>query len=322
MFNPLAHFGVDSKVLSELNGKVPKVDTRTMLLDGDGCCYTAAANVVRETTAVKRLKEAILTHMYRASCDNAVVHLTPSGCFKNGRHLLNTAKPYQANRAGTKNKPRHLEYLRSQAVADIIMHDCPEIKIYLHWDIEADDALVIDHYKHPDWILVSPDKDLLLSPYPQYIVDDGKIEALVEGDTFGWIDRKHWFTPRGVATSKMVGKGTKFFMAQLLMGDTADNVKGINRLHGKLCGEVTTYEVLKDITTADEAANFTIEAYQACKQNVVAEAEAMWLLRDRRDSGYKFLSSLDLTPLNREYLDECFNGDWKLNIEDSYHDNI
>ena len=312
MFNPLEHFGVSSKVISDLGGKAPNLGGKVLLLDGDGCCYSAASQAAREATAIKRFQEEIFTEMYRAGCSSAVVHLTPSGCFKNGRHLLNTVKPYQANRQDSKNKPKHLELLRSQYVADKIMDTFPEITVHLHYDIEADDALIIDHYKNPDWVLVSPDKDLLMSPYVQYIVDEGRSEVLMQGDTFGWISRKDWIREgSGVKASKLIGKGTKFFLAQMLMGDTADNVQGILKLNGKACGLVGAYEALNPIVDSHEAVNFVIEAYREIQQNIIAEAEAMWLLRNRRDSSYKFFKEHELTPLNLEFLDECYNSNWK-----------
>lgn len=317
----LSMYGLDSKALDSLNIYKPAASTgNILLLDGDGACYESSAGVVRASTALARLERAILTTMCLAKCDTARVHLTPSGCAKNGRGLLLGAKKYQDNRSN-KNKPVHLEYLRSPVVLEYF-DKYPEIEIILNYKVEADDGLMIDHHYFSNGVLVSPDKDLNISPYRDYCMEDGKFRTLPEGDTFGWIDRKYWNTPTGKASSKMVGKGTKFFWAQMLMGDTADNVKGIIKYHGKLCGESLTYDVLNPVTDESEAANVVIGAYKAIDQNPIPEAEAMWLLRSVTDNSYKYISSLELTPSNRDYLDECYyERKWRLDENDlEYND--
>lgn len=301
----LSHLGITPQVLAEVNQYKSAVKGQLLLLDGDGDCYNAASQAAREPTALKRFKEAIYTQMFLANCDQAFVHLTPKGCLKNNRGLLNTVKPYQENRVGIKGKPKHLDYLRSQGVADIINEECHDITVMLHFDIEADDALMIDHYRHENSILISPDKDLLISPYAQYIMDEGKVITLPEGDRYGWIDRKQWITEGGNPASKVIGKGTRFFLTQMLMGDTADNVKGIIKLNGKPCGEAAAYVALKDMPDEHEAVNFVLDGYREIKQNPIPEAEALWLLRKRGDSGLQYLREHELTLLNKEFLDEC-----------------
>lgn len=312
----LSHLGLTPQVLGEVDQLKPTVKGGLLLLDGDGFCYTAAANAAKEMTAFNRLKEAIYTQMFLTGCDKAYVHLTPKGCAKNNRDLLNTVKPYQMNRVGIKGKPKHLDFLRSEWVAEEINNTCPEITMFLNWDIEADDALMIDHYRNENAILVSPDKDLLISPFAQYIESDGKVITLPEGDHFGWIDRKHWVTEGGKKSSKMIGKGKKFFLAQMLMGDAADHVQGIIKLNGKSCGEAGAYEALAPITNEAEAVNFVLDGYRAIKQNPIPEAEAMFLLRHRGDSGLQYLREHELTPLNEEFLDECAELPLYKSIED------
>lgn len=311
----LSYLGLDSKVMAEMDAFKIQDSGSLLLLDGDGYCYEAAANAVKATTAMNRFERAIYEVMFLAGCSKAHVHLTPKGCFKNGRHLLLTQKPYQENRSD-KNKPIHLDYLRGQASIDHFENH-PDIKIIMNYDIEADDGLMIDHFLIPDAILSSPDKDLNITPFKSYSKEEGKHLTLAQGDTFGWIDRKHWFTPSAKPASKMIGKGSKFFLAQLLMGDTADNVKGIIKLNGKACGEAGTYEALNPIKDVDEAVNFVIDAYKQINQNIIPEAEAMWLLRNRQDNAFKFLSEHNLTDSNLNYLNECFyDRKWKLDTSE------
>lgn len=318
----LSFLGLNAQTLSEHALYKPQATGKVLLLDGDGYCYEAAANAAKQTTAMSRFEREILGVMLMAGCETARVHLTPSGCLKNGRGLLLGAKPYQANRSN-KKKPAHLEYLRSPA-STAYFENHPHIQIILNYKIEADDALMIDHYHYHNGILVSPDKDLNITPFQSYIVEEAKHVTLPQGDRYGWIDRKHWLTTGGKPASKMVGKGTKFFLAQLLMGDTADNVKGILKLNGKLCGEGATHEFLMPITDEHEAVNLIIEAYKKIDQNIIPEAEAMWLLRNPTDSAYKYLSEHDLTDSNLNYLNECYyERKWKLDEDDlEYNDEL
>lgn len=307
----LESLGITSEVLSTTNMYVPEgSDDRVLLYDGDAACYVHTAGVARITTAQNRLEKDILTMMYLAKCSSARVHLTPKGCLKNNRHLLLGVNGYQAQR-GKSKKPALLEKLRDGA--PLYFQDHPDIQVFGHYDIEADDALMIDHYAMSNGVLVSADKDLLISPKEQYMMDTGKFISLPAGDRFGWIGVKEWMTQSGKAKSKVIGKGTKFFLAQMLMGDSADNVKGILKYNGKLCGQVGTLAALEHITCENEAVNAVLDGYREIDQNPVPEAEAMWLLRHREDNSYKYFTENELTSENKAFLDDCwFNRRWKM----------
>lgn len=316
MTDLLKRFRVDPRALStNTSVRIPKSATgRILLYDGDGACYQHTNGVAKIETALRRFHEDIETHMYLAKCSTARVHLTPRGCYKNGRHLLNTVKPYQANRNG-KQKPPLLEVLRAQA--EQYFKDHPTIEILAHHDIEADDGLMIDAYSLKNTVMISADKDLRINPFESYDVEEGRHLVLPNGDTFGWIDRKFWSTPSGKASSKMIGKGKKFFWAQMLMGDTADNVQGILKYNGKLCGEAGAYDILRTIDAPDEAANTVIDGYRAINQNVIAEGNAMFLLRNRDDCVYRFFKEHTLSPANAQFVEDCYNSDWRLPADET-----
>lgn len=113
----------------------------------------------------------------------------------------------------------------------------------------------------------------------------------------------------------MIGKGTKFYWAQMLMGDAADNVQGILKLNGKLCGEAGAYLALDCIRDEHECANLVIDGYRAIGQNVIAEAEAMWLIRNREDSAYRYIAHLDLSPQNRQFVEDTNATAWRTEDE-------
>lgn len=283
---------------------------RTLIMDGDAAAYKASAGAAKLETAIRRFTTQIYEAMYLTKATQARVHITPKGCWKNGRHLLKGVKPYQGNRTN-KEKPPLLEPLRE--AAESAFADFEDIVVIPNRKWEADDGIMIDAYTIEDAVVWSEDKDLNIVPCTKYDIKTGKFDVIT--DRYGWI--KEDYTPSG--TLKIKGHGTKFFWAQMLMGDTADHVQGILKYEGKKCGARGAINALEFIESEDHAANLVINAYREIAQNPLPEAEALWLLRVPDDSALAYMWSLDLTERNREYLVECSNQDWK-EVEDENHD--
>lgn len=302
----LSKFGLRQDNLPDTFGGF--VPGRVVIIDGDAACYKVTQKCAKLKTAQQRLTTAIYEIMFLTKADRARVHLTPKGCFKNGRHLLLGAKPYQANRIGTP-KPPQLEMLRSTATSLFSNHD--KVEVFAHFDIEADDAVMMDAYAEPNAIVWSEDKDLNIVPCAKYDIGTGIIDRLDAGDRFGWIKLK-----TDLSTPKIIGHGTKFFWAQMLCGDTADNVKGILTLDGKTCGAVSAYEATEWVTSEPHMANLVINQYREIGQNPLPEAEALWLLRCRGDSAIGYIWSLELTERNKAFILDCYNRPYKLTQEE------
>lgn len=268
------------------------VKGRTLILDCDFPAYQAAATVKKLSTALTRFQTLVETERFVTSADTVEVHLTPRGCSKCLRYDYPTVKPYQGNREG-KVKPPLLEPLRS-AVAQ---HEWPDHWSVFSWyDREADDGMMMSSMRHGDsGVVLSGDKDLCITPNPYWITDEGRLDIIE--DRFGWIKGKEL-----TSSFKVVGHGTKFFWAQMLMGDPADNVKGINRWYGSLAGPVKAMEVLGGITNEDEAANLVLRGYADIGQDFLAEAQCLWLRRSNEDCAYQYLSELDLDADLRQWL--------------------
>ena len=101
-----------------------------------------------------------------------------------------------------------------------------------------------------------------------------------------------------------------FFWGQLLAGDTADNIRGIQKLDGKLCGIDGAYNALKDCTTINDAANIVLDGYRKINQNVIAEGWLLWLTRWENDNVINYLPELDLSPANKDFVIDCSMRDW------------
>lgn len=274
---------------------------RILLLDADGPAYVASCTAKTLDTAIRRFIKLALTQMFLTNSEHGKLYLTASGCVKAYRDCYPTVKPYQGNRSG-KAKPPLLEPLRC-AIARIAAEGGaglpPELSVELHHYWEADDAMIMDaHAQGPLGLVESADKDLRLTPGPYLEQETGVIDII--SDRYGWISEA--YTPAGKL--KIKGHGTKFFLAQMLMGDKADNVVGLSKLDGKAVGERGTLNFLEPVLDENEAIDAILRAYIRNGQNALAEAECLWLRRDQHDSAYKYFMEADLDPRIRNWLTE------------------
>lgn len=286
--------GVDLSMLPE-QLVAPVVSDKVLLLDGDFAVYKAAATVKRLDTAIRRFYQLVLEEMFYANVKECLVYLTPSNCAKCGRYLLPTVRPYQAQRTARPELPLK-QPLKQHLLSNPNEYSQHGIEVLGSYEYEADDLIVMDSYRFRERCIISSgDKDLRLSPYARLEMPAGTILPAVP-DSFGYIewDESHSFP--------IVGQGTKFFFAQLLAGDAADNIKGILTLNGKPCGSTKAFEVINPIASAEEAAERVVGAYAAIGQDVLAEGEALWLRRHEQDSAYEYLMSLVTTPEYRSWL--------------------
>lgn len=280
-----------------------------LIMDGDAACYEASSKYVKLDTAVRCVHMKILEAMFLTNCKHARVHITPAGCKKAGRGNLIGVKPYQGNRKD-KEKPPLLEALR-QNIQGLLKDK--NIEVFAHYDIEADDAVVIDSYTYGDrGIVWSPDKDLRMVINPLYDIDTGRV-LRIDGRLGDIILAS---TSSGLRHPR--GQGLKFFWWQMLMGDTADNVRGLDKFEGKNIGMVKAYEILKPIEDETQVAITVLNMYREIDQNPFPEAYALWLLRSPADSFSEYLKELvpSMPESLVEWLRACYKRKWRKDEED------
>jgi hypothetical protein len=200
-----------------------QVKGRTVHIDADFLAYQVTAEKANGTDE-KTFDEmqhnaevAVQTLRDLAAAEFVHLHLTPSTSDKGGRFRIALQKEYQGNRVD-KPKPRYLGIMREWLA-----------KRYtgtLHQFCEADDGMSSSQYKaiadgnHNLSIIASKDKDLAMVPGLHLDWDSG---AIVDcPDPFG-----HVYLDASKSTKKIKGFGWKFFWAQMLVGDTADNIQGL-----------------------------------------------------------------------------------------------
>ena len=270
---------------------------RVLILDGDGPAYVAAATVARLDTAIRRFQLSVLETMYMCGAESALVHFTASGGSKGNRYRMVGVKPYQGNR-DNKEKPSLLEPLREAMSLEENM--TPDMRCWLHTDIEADDAMMHDAYQFRErGVIVSDDKDLRCTPWLYYDKDTGTVRgAVTDGVGELWVKK----TAGG---TKLLGHGPVFFWAQLLMGDTADNVAGLVRdAANKQVGPVYTHKALAPLLQhgIDAVANAVIEKYAAVGQNPWPEAWCLHIQRSRGDTVMAYFNTIKWSQQNAAFL--------------------
>ena len=301
--------GIDLDALpNQFKDSVPG---RTLIIDGDGPAYAAAATVKRLDTALRKFQQEVLKRMFLTGASDCRIHLTAHNSDKYGRFRVKAAKVYQGNRKN-KAKPALLEPLRELVADNSTWLD--EYSVCMHRELEADDGMIQDAYRLGDnGVICSEDKDLRMTPFPYYAIEKGQVQ---KGQPEGWISLQH--TPSGVP--KLVGQGPMFFWAQMLMGDSADNVQGIQKLNGELCGPVGTYGALMDVTKLNDAANLVLDGYRKINQNAIAEGWLLWLTRWHKDNVIEYMRSLELSGANLDFIEDCVLRDWVIPREDTNED--
>ena len=241
----LSKFGVSAEQLAKLSHtttvKYPEtVPNRVAHIDSDFMAYQVSAESKAELDPndptprktfddmLHNAKEAVDHIRLMAGAERAVLHVTHNSD-KGGRCDDAILKPYQANREG-REKPEHLDEVRVYLGSGCGDTTGTFVGV-IHTRQEADDGMAQAHYADPDnAIICSADKDLLMVPgwkLDMYTYDVYRVE-----DDFGWIE-----LDRSKSTPKVKGAGTKFFWAQCLMGDAADNISGLPECPGMIWQE-------------------------------------------------------------------------------------
>jgi hypothetical protein len=252
----------------------PTVKGRIVHIDADFLAYQVTATRADGTDLktyedMKHNAEAAVTTLRElAGAEFVHLHLTPSTSNKGGRYAAAIQRKYQGNRED-KPKPEYLGIMREWLA-----------KRYngtLHQFCEADDGMSSAQYAALAEgngnlsIIASKDKDLSMVPGLHLDWDTGEV---IDADVFGYVDLVTKVSKSGAKTTKLKGFGQKFFWAQMLIGDTADNIKGLPSLDGAVLNAIKpTAAVTKAIETINDPSS---------TDKAIAKAQAVL---DERKSG-------------------------------------
>lgn len=227
------------------------VQGRVAHIDADFLAYMVSAYTQKEIDGIvpKRTLEDV-KHNARTAVEHLTAmagatdyrcHITPSASTKGGRAEQAIQQKYQGNRDG-RDKPELLDAARAFIGL--------ELNGVVHLDQEADDGLAQANYdaqgEGGKWgngnlsIIISKDKDLRMVPGLHMDWETG--EHFCTGNPFGSV-----FIDDTKSQKKLSGWGTKFFWAQLLMGDPADNIKGLPGVAGTLQASIAPTKACLDL---------------------------------------------------------------------------
>lgn len=225
-------------------------------VDGDMLCYECAGNdEVTQGEARQRTINKIEQLRSRSGAEGVVVHMTSPGCHKGERYLIATVKPYQASRKSGR-RPKNHQYLQDWLTG----YSGSAFKVKVWATREADDGIAACAYfavsKGTKIVIATADKDMRMLPGRHVDWRSGEIIEVPPGayDVVGAENGKQY--------------GTKWFWLQMLQGDAADNIPGLEKYidengKAKLCGEKTAEKLLA-----------------RCKTNAAAFAEVYGLYHE------------------------------------------
>ena len=217
------------------------------LIDHDLVVFRCAASAENDglNIAIHRAEALLDELLTKTGADSYRAFLSGKSNFRK------TIYPeYKANR--TAPKPVHLEALREYALEKQNAELAPDT-------LEADDALGIN--QTDDTIIVSLDKDLLMVP----------------GKHFSWeIKGKGWTKPDKFFTQDVIG-GMRLFFEQCLKGDTADNIKGIEKIGNKRAAAL-----LADCVTEQQMFDAVRNAY-GNDDEFIMNASVLWIMQNEED---------------------------------------
>lgn len=218
--------------------------------------------------AFQRLRMLVESVLEKVGADSYHLFLTSTD-HSNYRYNIAKLQEYKGNRKNMK-RPVHYDVLREYLIkyydAEVIHNQ------------EADDAMGIMQSKSTDnTIICSIDKDLDMIPGYHYNIDTGETYVATDPGTVYLDDTRH----------KVIGRGLKWFYAQMLLGDNADNIPGIPGY-----GPVKVVETLEKLTTEKEMIDCTykiyLKYYKNCAiMNYKEVADLLWIRR--REGEFKSL---------------------------------
>ena len=252
------------------------------LIDADLIAYEAAsaADMVEEgyerrsfDYVIDKVDESIKFITENSGCDSYELFITGKDNF---RYDIATVKPYKGNRSD-KPKPFYLESTRKllESYGAVVCDG-----------MEADDMLAVRarEMEYKDCCICSRDKDLRMVPCMQYSWEVGLqpewgpelVDTLGELH-FRFSDKILKNGEKSNAIKKVWGTGLKWFYAQLIIGDSTDNISG---LEGKGGGLV--HQVIHPCTSEEELFTAAFSAYtdkygDTAAERLLEQGRLLWM---------------------------------------------
>lgn len=223
-----------------------------LLIDGDLVCYRCAASVEPhgdEEIARLRCDRLMQELLHTTGAEQYMSFLTGPNNFRKKINL-----EYKANRKDTV-PPQWLQSCRRFLVEEwnsIISDGC-----------EADDLLGIN--QTTDTTIASLDKDLLMIP----------------GHHYNWVKQESTFVDEI--------DGIKHLYKQMLIGDRADNIFGVNKI-----GVVKAARIIDHLETEDEMVEAVWDLYEGDAERFYMNVQCLWIMQKEGETWADRVNHLQL----------------------------
>lgn len=214
--------------------------------------------------------------------EEPILYLTGKGNF---REKIAVSKPYKGNRKS--EKPFHYKNLRAY-----IQHAYNTVLVD---GMEADDAMVIEQVSRLDkldTVICSRDKDLRIAPGMHYgwevsgqdafpltrISELGFLNPVVKTKTNKDGEEVEYI-------SNVKGGGLKFFYAQMIMGDSTDNIPGLPR-----SGPILAYKTVDPCESEQELFETVSQLYRDkmganWEEYMLEQGRLLWMCQRLSEDG-------------------------------------
>lgn len=281
---------------------LPKHPGTDLHVDGDYAAYYFAGNDDTTTASSKRsMIDNVLTAADVGGVGGqTIIHLSAQLGDKGKRFKIATVKPYQGQRDSSR-RPKNWQFMRDWMEAGAPGTDWRVIK----WmDREADDGAAAGAryaWQRGDVpVLFSRDKDWRMIP-ARHVVWTTFDRVEVRPETWGLLG------PDGELY------GRKFFWMQMLMGDAADYIPGLEKQPAKeegkfkTCGEGCAQDYLGGVTDEANAYAVVKHLYQqyygaSWPDRFVEQAALLWMRVDKKAYIGDFMRAL---PYRDEELEQA-----------------
>lgn len=265
------------------------VPGRVVHIDADMLCYVGGGKegttVATSRGIVNRMVQDFIDH---ASAESAVLHMTASGSLKGDRVLMPIG--YQNHRKSGR-RPENWQYLRDW----ITGYEGTNFKVKTWFDREADDGFGWVSTSRPLDVICTNDKDMRMLP----------------GLHLDWVTKQMVEVPKDCYELVANGKvyGYKWFLLQMLQGDTADGIRGIGKFSWapRGVGDKTAEKFLKHTTTKEEGVQAVIELYECAfgdswGYEFAQQAILLWIRRGKSALLDEFLAFTPMTEKQRQHV--------------------
>jgi 5'-3' exonuclease len=241
-----------------------------LTIDADLVAYRCAASVEPHgecDIAILRCDRLMRQILYETDTESCLSFLSGKDNF---RYKINP--DYKANRKDTP-PPRFLEDCKEYLVT--------EWHSQINNECEADDLLGIAQTE--ETIIASLDKDLMMIPGWHYSWE-------ISGSNWTKEAKLSYVTPL---------EGLQMFYKQMLIGDTSDNIFGVERI-----GKVKAAKLLDHVEEEEEMIDIVFGLYKEDAQRFYMNAQCLWILQKEGETWAKRTTDLTLPNLLKQEVDQ------------------